>query len=222
MLRSGLNWTERWGNAFEMAVLLVPLLYILSIITICHCYYLSLNLFTADQGEYFCINHCQSNIASIPDNYHFLQAMEIINDSLTIFHMSKNVWIGLRRNSSTSTFKWVDNTAFNFGSIWTPESNIPTDCVNINTSNLQYRWESASCSAQKHVLCNHCDGILNKYIARDTISDSIDDAITCFLLAIKGHLKLWRVSDSMFILKRGKYTQFGLNMAIIIQIIFYG
>ena len=148
----------------------------------CDCYYLSHNLFTADEGEYFCINHCQSNIASIPDEHHFLQAIKTINDSLETFYVTNNVWIGLRYNSSSSTFKWIDDTVFSFGSNvtghiypWASEANIATDeCVHINTA---LRWESTGCNTQKHVLCNHCNGILNKYILPQTTSDYIDDAI---------------------------------------------
>ena len=41
----------------------------------------------------------------------------------------------------------------------------------------------------------------------------------CISLSIQGNLKLWMVSDEMFIVKRGKITQFGLNITIIIQMI---
>ena len=104
-----------------------------------------------------------------------------ISHPLEIFNVTNNVWIGLRYNSSSSTFNWIDNSDFHFGSNiteyiypWVSESNIATDeCVHINTA---LRWESVACNTQKHVLCSHCNGILNKYIAQQTRSNSVDDA----------------------------------------------
>lgn len=82
-------------------------------------YYLSSNRLTFDQGQYFCSNHCNSDLASIHNITQFSEVLITINASHSIHKMDTRpdwVWIGLYNHSTSSTFIWLDGTEFDYGS----------------------------------------------------------------------------------------------------------
>ena len=73
------------------------------------------NLFTVDQGQKFCINQCNSNLASIHNQHELSQAIKTINDGRQEFDSSRDVWIGLESAINTTDFSWIDGSLFNYG-----------------------------------------------------------------------------------------------------------
>ena len=78
------------------------LILIYGILSITKAYYVSPNVFTFDQGEYFCVNQCKSHLASIHNQSQFIEASKTINDSIKVFAFNSNVYIGLVASDNPS------------------------------------------------------------------------------------------------------------------------
>ena len=171
------------------------------LISISNAYYLSPNAFTFDQGEYFCQTQCTSNLASIHNESQFIEAIKVIQDQPSlIIDNDINVFIGLihpRSIDNIHIWNWTDGTPFDFGKnisgaiypwgkgyeTWKkePKRNLTDefrDCVVIAPEPpYSYNWSDSDCTKKGRVLCNHCDGILNKYIIANKSTTNIDRAI---------------------------------------------
>ena len=167
-------------------------LFLVSIFYGSHSYYVSPNLFNFDQGNYFCKNHCNSNLASIHNDSQFQEAIKTINDSSEIISEERNVWIGLMAMTAADTFLFTDGTAFDYGTNisggvhpWKTEepkriiagTSTSRICVYFEIKNGKYLWEDGGCRKYRRVLCNHCNGKFNKYIAAENDTFHIDEAI---------------------------------------------
>ena len=149
---------------------------LLSIVLLVHVcvnngYYLSPNKLTFDEADHFCIHQCDSNLASFINESHYEDALNTINDSynqITNSDANNWIWIGLQ-NPFLVNNTWSDVTPFIFGSNltegvfpWIENRTIEDQCVNIDIPSQ--RSTTSDCSEHYTVLCNHCDGILNKYL----------------------------------------------------------
>ena len=91
--------------------------YIFGIFLTIKAYYLSPSEMNWVQGNYFCINHCNSSMASIHNLSQFDEAVKLIfedNPSM-LYSTNRNVYIGLINTKQNGTFQWIDGTSFDFG-----------------------------------------------------------------------------------------------------------
>eukprot|EP01084_Bolivina_argentea_P196210 336381_1 len=113
---------------------------ILTFATYVRCYYISSSMFTYEDALKYCQNYCQSEIASIHNESQFKQAKEVINNQSIIF-ADTDIYIVHSYNLNISA----------------------TNCIVLDSNN-NWQWKHAECNISRRVLCNHCDGKLNKYI----------------------------------------------------------
>eukprot|EP01084_Bolivina_argentea_P069730 126820_1 len=85
-----------------------------------HAYYLSYNTLHRSDAESYCVDQCQSHLASIHnindyDTLLKLWETDRIFSSPNIAY-GEDLWIGLSDDQTNNTFYWSDNTPFDFGS----------------------------------------------------------------------------------------------------------
>eukprot|EP01084_Bolivina_argentea_P172332 298525_1 len=148
-------------------------------------YYLSPNRYDWIQAQQFCINHCNSSLASIHNTDDIKLINTIANKSYTYPSFgNKNIWIGL--NAS----KWIDTTPFDFSNLpWNDSSDI-FGCAAYTLSNItnEYVLINQHYSIASRVLCNHCDAILNKYIFNNIHLSNFSSAETHCQSELQTHL----------------------------------
>ena len=136
-------------------------------------YYLSPNRFTHESAKLFCSDWCGSSLASIHSHFQNEEAIAIIKRQDTI-NEDQNIWMGLENitiSATTINASWIDGTSLNYGSAqnikpWsTGQPNQEMSCSTFD--HLTYEWDDKECDISWYkirLLCNHCDGVINKYV----------------------------------------------------------
>ena len=163
---------------------------------ISNAYYLSYNGIWWQDAEAFCVDHCNSHLASIHNDKQYTEIKTLITtDSLLsiTYSTGDGYWIGLNNSTLTNTYVWTDGTPFDFGSdisggaypwlpnepsISHPYTQLQVDTVN-TTNNL--KWQTNSFTENALPICNDCDWTqLSKYILlRWGQEDWYDSEIAC-------------------------------------------
>ena len=161
------------SEAFWMSVTYSSFVFIYHI-TMTKSYWITNNELSWDDASRYCQQRCKSHLASFHSTNDYLSAIEYIQNSFNIDDFG-HVWTGLRRISTDlSNFEWSDGSAFDFGNDisggvypWLPGD--PNNqagiehCVHFWPSN-NWEWNDTPCNSKHKVLCNSCEGKLNKYI----------------------------------------------------------
>ena len=128
-------------------------------------YYLIQKEMVWQDAENYCIDTCNSNLASIHSSDMFNSLLTLINNSTT-----GNIWIGLfdtNSNASVHEWQWSDGTSFDYGntfkiSPWLPgePSFENQNCVNLWLNALDgvenWDWDNQYCTNGYQFICNSC------------------------------------------------------------------
>ena len=157
-----------------------------------NCYYLSPSLLNFTLAESYCSSICNSTLASIHTTNDQNSAELILRDKpQTWWGNQGGAWIGLS-SINFVTYSWSDGTPFDFNTDlsggkgdWSQISNTqlgqhpwlesPYNCVRMSSPG---KWISTKCNTTQRVLCNHCNGIINKYALISQQSVTRYDAVT--------------------------------------------
>eukprot|EP00485_Elphidium_margaritaceum_P001777 CAMPEP_0202693202 /NCGR_PEP_ID=MMETSP1385-20130828/7377_1 /ASSEMBLY_ACC=CAM_ASM_000861 /TAXON_ID=933848 /ORGANISM="Elphidium margaritaceum" /LENGTH=976 /DNA_ID=CAMNT_0049348851 /DNA_START=13 /DNA_END=2943 /DNA_ORIENTATION=+ len=161
-------------------------LFFLYLLSLNHAYHISLTSLEWSSARDYCIEHCNSNLASIATQADFIELLDLIQYTLRDIHFSNSpfFYLGLNKLSSAE-WSWSDGTDFQFGSSNTDGAQSPwhTNHTNASTGDClallpdTYEWSASDCllgqndDANNNFLsvCNHCHGQLNKHIFIDFV-----------------------------------------------------
>ena len=158
------------------------LCWLLAIIT--NSYHLSLNSLNQPQAEQYCIDHCNSHLASIHSDEDYESIVNLIQRTITsdntIDGVDTDVYVGLFRPNSSSPWQWMDGSAFDYnGSTSSYAWDLGEDnCIVIEgaSDSEPYRLNDAECDLDDQIfICNDCYGLITKYAAIDDGERSQDE-----------------------------------------------
>ncbi len=137
-----------------------------------------------NQAAAYCQNRCESGLQSI----HSEQQQQQIQDSIAVtlilqdrvYTQDDAVWIGLTRNSSNGEWQWDDGSPFDFGPEsslgifpWSPGEPVDGDhgqqCIAMDVTN-NFEWMAMDCNVPLPSICQHCNGVINRFVAVSTVS----------------------------------------------------
>eukprot|EP01084_Bolivina_argentea_P091534 164774_1 len=157
--------------------------------TIANSYHLSLNTFEFQAAENYCIQHCGSHLASLHSVSDYYQLVNLItdttSDSVMNIKAKTNTFIGLNDIINNNIYVWTDgstldylnNTVKRIGTFPFQFDEPGTDdCIIMEGLDAggDYMLNDEKCTfldfteaAETMFACNHCNGILTKYVILD-------------------------------------------------------
>ena len=128
-------------------------------------YYISQNVLTWQDSQNYCVDQCDSNLASIHSQSDQDLMIKIADEYGALRAEYGNIWIGLNGN-----YTWRDGSSFTFGSnltgyLWrNPQHGQNQKAVQLHIDD-NYLWDSRNLSdTESRFACNHCNGKINKYV----------------------------------------------------------
>ena len=192
-------------------------LYFIILFKVAVSYWISENRLVWSDALNYCVNVCNSNLASFHNESDYLQAKHlIINSSYLLIDrgfpsshtiVNTHIWIGLNDigNSSQHNFSWTDGSTFDFGDDlsggiqpWkTGEPNHGNNlknenCVGIwlgsqSSQDELYKWNDYECDTFRRFMCNSCEGVLDKYIVYAEADENWDNADNECMIMFRVH-----------------------------------
>ena len=170
------NWTNILCNvSFEDALIIIPSPVSTSatipLQNTERTYYISPNRLSWWDAEDYCVNHCGSHLASVHSADQWLAVgiaveSDIYNETykrdVSQYGWSNAVWTGLKRNENDTGYIYSDGSLLDYG-VGAISNNSNGDCVQLDIDD-GYTAKGVNCNSLGRVLCNSCDGKLNKYI----------------------------------------------------------
>ena len=171
-----------------MSTPVIHILVIALIIQQSYPYYLSPNTFLFPNAEAFCINVCDSHLASVHSADDHNDIVDLVRDHpIDIKTVSSGCWIGLTDDITDLQFYWTDGTDFNWGTNinggqypWadgepnpsTEQYQVQIYTESIGQPNKYYEWDDESYDQPHPFICNDCKwNVLNKYIFYNNIDN---------------------------------------------------
>eukprot|EP01084_Bolivina_argentea_P204581 349400_1 len=158
-------------------MLSVVLALIVNIINHSSAYYLSLSEFKWLNASNYCQNHCHSQLASI----HSEEDYQNIKQLLEYYkpYIVQDISIGLN-NISGQGFDWSDGSVFDYanGTVgsypW--RSNRPHGQLVVVLNKDTLEFQDVGSAGRRHFLCNHCDGVITKYIIPNMVTTRYNES----------------------------------------------